>query len=442
METDFRHIGSFGPVMFLNAILAIASQAASWTTNAPMGSTRQFHIATLLTNGLVLAAGGEDENYQAIASAEIYVPSSESWTNTGSMNEARELFTATRLTNGLVLVAGGVSSIGFSATAELYDPATGLWSWTGSMTNARCAHTATLLANGNVLVTGGENGGALAGAEVYDVVQRAWMPTEPMHAERGYHTATLLLDGRVLVSGGRDTNYVALRSAEVYDATAGEWTLTGPMNLPRWSHTATQIPSDGKVLVVGGHALGAELYNDSSGEWTFTLVNGVTNVLNGQTETLLPNGSILVASGIDTESAFDTTTQAWIFDPYTVSWNATAQLNQGRYGHTATVLANGYVLVTGGGNFVSPFRLSSVESFVPVDPIILTATTLPNGQFRLSFTNTPGFRFDALFSTNVSPNLGNWTALGGISEISPGQFQFTDPQATNSPQRFYRVRAN
>jgi hypothetical protein len=37
--------------------------------------------------------------------------------------------------------------------------------------------------------------------------------------------------------------------------------------------------------------------------------------------------------------------------------------------------------------------------------------------------------------------LSQWTALGGVMEISPGQFQFTDPQATNSPQRFYRAYA-
>ena len=43
---------------------------------------------------------------------------------------------------------------------------------------------------------------------------------------------------------------------------------------------------------------------------------------------------------------------------------------------------------------------------------------------------------------NVSLPLRNWTALGGVAEIFPGQFQFTDTQATNSPQRFYRVRAD
>jgi hypothetical protein len=35
----------------------------------------------------------------------------------------------------------------------------------------------------------------------------------------------------------------------------------------------------------------------------------------------------------------------------------------------------------------------------------------------------------------------NWTVLGVVMELPPGPFQFTDPQATNCPQRFYRVRS-
>jgi hypothetical protein len=31
--------------------------------------------------------------------------------------------------------------------------------------------------------------------------------------------------------------------------------------------------------------------------------------------------------------------------------------------------------------------------------------------------------------------------LGGVTEIAPGSFQFADTSATNSPQRFYRLRA-
>jgi hypothetical protein len=35
----------------------------------------------------------------------------------------------------------------------------------------------------------------------------------------------------------------------------------------------------------------------------------------------------------------------------------------------------------------------------------------------------------------------NWTTLGTASEVSPGHFQFTDPQATNGPQRPFLDRS-
>jgi len=55
--------------------------------------------------------------------------------------------------------------------------------------------------------------------------------------------------------------------------------------------------------------------------------------------------------------------------------------------------------------------------------------------------NESGAIFGTLASTNISLPLSNWTSLGGITEISPGQFQFTDPQATNIPNRFYLIRS-
>jgi hypothetical protein len=46
-----------------------------------------------------------------------------------------------------------------------------------------------------------------------------------------------------------------------------------------------------------------------------------------------------------------------------------------------------------------------------------------------------------LATTNPALPLINWTPLGGVTEIAPGQFQFADAQATNSPRRFYRAYA-
>lgn len=79
------------------------------------------------------------------------------FTATGSMGTGRGEATATLLPNGKVLVAGGDNG-GVLASAELYDPVLGTFSLTGSMGTPRFVPTATLLTNGKVLVAGGWTG--------------------------------------------------------------------------------------------------------------------------------------------------------------------------------------------------------------------------------------------------------------------------------------------
>jgi len=88
--------------------------------------------------------------------------------STGNLNDGRGDHVANLLTNGLVLVAGGTT---FQLkTTELYDPATGTWSLTGDLNAARKDHAGTLLPDGMVLVTGGGFAGGLTlnSAELYD----------------------------------------------------------------------------------------------------------------------------------------------------------------------------------------------------------------------------------------------------------------------------------
>ncbi len=64
-------------------------------------------------------------------------------------------------------------------------------------------------------------------------------------------------------------------------------------------------------------------------------------------------------------------------------------------------------------------------------------------SFQFPFTNLSGRSFSILSSTNVASPLNTWSNVGTAIEIpsGSGQFQFTDPQATTDPTRFYGVKA-
>src|SRR5262249_48990522 len=113
---------------------------------------RDAHTATLLPNGKVLVVGGEEVNEAGFAvvlsSAELYDPGTGQFSLTGSMVAGRELHTATLMRNGKVLIAGGEDLKGYAvARAETYDPALGSFTLASSMNVGRYGHTATALPN-------------------------------------------------------------------------------------------------------------------------------------------------------------------------------------------------------------------------------------------------------------------------------------------------------
>jgi N-acetylneuraminic acid mutarotase len=86
---------------------AFAQASGTWAATGSPNIPRIAHTATLLANGQVLVAGGEDSSSNLIASAELYNPSTGKWTITGSMATPRVSHAAPELPSGEVLVAGG-----------------------------------------------------------------------------------------------------------------------------------------------------------------------------------------------------------------------------------------------------------------------------------------------------------------------------------------------
>jgi hypothetical protein len=214
-------VGGHGDGIFVHSSTELYDpDTASWSTTGSLNTARSGHTATLLPNGKVLIAGGYDRDSNVLTSAELYDSNTGTWSVTGSLNAKRFSHTETLLASGNLLVAGGQDKIGLRgvaiASAEVYDPTTGIWSSTGNLNNARLKHTATLLPDGKVLVASGYNsyGVDVPSAELYDPATRAWSTTGSLNTARWGHTATLLPNGMVLVVAGLP-GYLA--SAELYD---------------------------------------------------------------------------------------------------------------------------------------------------------------------------------------------------------------------------------
>jgi|GEM_PF-5796057 len=110
----------------------------------------------------------------------------------------------------------------------------------------------------------------------------------------------------------------------------------------------------------------------SSNTWTPT--GSMTTARSGDTAILLANGEVLVAGG---GNATGSLTSVELYNPATGKWTATGRKTTARASHTATLLPNGEVLVAGGvSNGSSPWA--------PSCPQAPSSTTRPlaNGRPR------------------------------------------------------------
>src|SRR5262249_22145150 len=142
-----------------------------------------------------------------------------------------------------------------------------------------------------------------------------------------------------------------------------------------------------------------EIYNPSTGLWA--PARNMLTARHSHTATLLANGRVLVAGGFSTTQNASLRS-AEIYDPATNTWTSTGLLNTSRDTYTATLLPSGQVLVAGGVSVTGSngFVVSSAELYSP-----LTNSWTPTGDLGV-----PRFNHTA----TLQP-LGNVLVAGGVA---------------------------
>jgi hypothetical protein len=395
-----------------------------WEPAASMGAARLAHRASLLADGQVLVTGGW--NGDALDTAERYDPTADRWFPAGTIGAPRHDHVSARLPSGRVLVTGGMSLGPSDATAFVFDPTDG-WTAVGSMAEPRSAPSAAVLADGRVLVAGGRQGNVTSGsAEVFDEALGVWSPAASLAQPRAGHTSTLLPGGSVLALGGYVWNGEDVGIAERYAPAADAWTPTGAPALPTY-HTATVL-ADGRLLVAGGVVMGAgeavpqagaALYDPATRRWTATGAMAATRW--GHTASLLEDGRVLVVGG-KSEAGYSppSLATAELYDPVTGTWSPAASLAFAREAHAAVRLADGRVLVAGGATAACEVYDPAADRWTRVGDLAatrgaFTATLLPSGRvLAVGGSGTTGAETSAeLFD----PSTGRWAPTG--SPTSP-----------------------
>ncbi|MBN1448624.1 MAG: hypothetical protein JXA28_11890 [Bacteroidetes bacterium] len=346
----------------------------SWRMTAPLFPERYYHTVDVLPDGSLLVTGGRQSAY-VMASTKLFHPEANAgagaWEEVSPLSMPRERHTSTYLPTGAVVVTGGILYSPL-VSAEIYNPTTRSWLSLPDMQDDRFEHTATPLGGLRILVIGSKevNRSGLKTCEILepldvfrkDQAQTAalwrWRYTGSLTFGRGKHRAVRLNDGRVLVSGGVTSNSPTA-TTEIWDPVTEQWSMAPSMHFRRDRHTLTLLP-DGKVLAIGGDDGGmgddglrelrsCEVFdpqaNGGQGEWT--RIASMIQPRKDHTATLIADRYVLVTGAWRSgQGEYSCEILDLMENPLT--WRFGPMMNSARCNHTATVLPDGRIFIIGG----------------------------------------------------------------------------------------------
>lgn len=154
----------------------------------------------------------------------------------------------------------------------------------------------------------------------------------------------------------RNLGLAALGFALAMPPTASALTSNPHTNLaaPR-THAITAVMADGRVMIAGGLSLptttsSIEIYDPSSGRFKGGASLAMIEPRERAASVTLPTGQILIAGGQENVGSGSSLRSAELFDPVSEQSTSTGMLGTRRHDATATLLADGRVLIVGGAD--------------------------------------------------------------------------------------------
>ena len=151
------------------------------------------------------------------------------------------------------------------------------------------------------------------------------------------------------------------------------------------------------LLLLGAGLVLVQPCSGASG--VFNNTGSLATARGGHTETLLPNGKVLVAGGV-ASNLFTTVGSAELYDPASGTWTATGSLTTVRRIHTATLLPNGQVLVAGGNDGSNALASAELYGDATGSP---AASQLLNIATRLKVLNGDNVLIGGFIITGTDP---------------------------------------
>jgi hypothetical protein len=193
---------------------------------------------------------------------------------------------------------------------------------------------------------------------------------------------------------------------------SGGFNKTGSMNVAREGQTATLL-ANGEVLAAGGmndtsgFLASSEVYNPAIGKWT--LAGNMSIARFDHNAVLLSNGQVLLAGGLDANACCGAPplATAELFNPATGMWTPTGSMSTGRENFVLTALPNGQALAAGGNGYPG---LTSAELYNPASGTwSATGTTVEGIQESGAVLLANGEVFAFGKHELYNPTTGRWS---------------------------------